>query len=200
MAYICDMFSPWCLTYGVDWKWVLCPLICHHTIKALPKIPWQPKYNFFHNGHEPIILVVSNAYLVVTYLFEISYKKTHLFLQIAPFFNWFEHLIFITCIIVILFHFLTIVSNLSNMFRFVMCSSFMALTNVRISPCSISGFSWLKFGCYNLFVWLRTTFLPFPFFLVGATNSSIRYELVLKNYRLWDNLGMPIITKDSWNQ
>ncbi len=169
----------------------------------MPKIPWQPKFNFFHNGHEPIILVVSNAYLVITYLFEISYKKTHLFLQVGLFFNWLEHLTFITCIIVILFHLLTIVSNLfcpSNMFIFAMCSSFMALTNVRISPCSINGFSWLKFGCYNLFVWLRTTFLPFPFFLVGATNSLIRYELVLKNSRLRDNLDMPIITKDSWNQ
>jgi hypothetical protein len=65
----------------------LMPNNCHHTINALPKIPWQPKFNFFHNGHEPIILVVSNAYLVITYLFEISYKRTHLFLQVSPFFN-----------------------------------------------------------------------------------------------------------------
>lgn len=131
------------LTHGVSHMgWVenvsYAQEFCHHTIKALPKIPWQPKFNFFHNGHEPIILVVSNAYFVITYIFEISYKRTRLPLQVGPFFNWFEHLTFIICI-VILFHFVTIVSNLSCpsiMFRFAMCSSFLAWTNVRISPCS----------------------------------------------------------------
>jgi hypothetical protein len=93
-----------------------------------------------------------------------------------------------------LFHSIILVSNLSHssiMSRFTMCSFLLVLTSAKLSPYSLFGWCVFLAWTYVLqfVIWFKCTFLPFPFFCVGATTSS-----TMKSARPTHNLRMNCVT------
>jgi hypothetical protein len=136
--------------------------------------------NFIYCVQGLIILIISCSKFVIIDLLKYLAIAPHLFLQATPFNIWMENVAFIT-FVKILFHFVTIVSNLSHALivsRLATCSSFLALMSAKIS--SRSQFRWCDLWPWTYctleltFSWEVFFFFFSLFFFVGRSTSSLR--------------------------